>query len=74
VSPVGIIWRLVEVGGLVDALRRPHWQWSFGDRNRAFWVVFMFFLGPIFVLPYSVAVRPHFPGPADQLDQAFRKA
>jgi hypothetical protein len=72
-SAIGVIWILVEIAGLIDALRHSGPDWSYADRNRSFWVIFMFFFGPIFVVPYLFLVRPRFPGAAEQPDQVFRK-
>jgi tryptophan-rich sensory protein len=72
-SAIGTIWLLVEILGLTDALRHAGPAWSYADRNRPFWLIFMFFFGPIFVLPYLFLVRPRFPGAAEQPDRAFRK-
>jgi hypothetical protein len=58
---VGLIWIAVTVLGLIDALRHPASDWDYADRNRPFWVIFMFFFGPLFLVPYLVAVRPRFP-------------
>ncbi len=60
---VAVIWVGIEVLGLFDALRRSTVEWHYADRERSFWVVFMFFLGPLFVVPYLFLVRPRFPGP-----------
>lgn len=64
---------LVEIAGLIDALRHSGSDWSYADRNRSFWLTFMFFFGPIFVVPYLLLVRPRFPSAAEQPDHAFRK-
>lgn len=39
-------------------------DWHYADRDRTFWVIFMFFFGPLFVIPYLLMVRPRFPGRA----------
>jgi hypothetical protein len=49
------------VVGLIDALRHSSTDWAYADRDRAFWVIFLFFFGPLVVVPYLVAVRPRFP-------------
>lgn len=72
-SAIGVIWVLVEIVGLIDALRHSGSDWSYADRDRSFWLIFMFFLGPIFVVPYLFLVRPRFPSATEQPDQAFRK-
>jgi hypothetical protein len=59
---VSLIWLGIEAIGLIDALRHPEPDWHYSDRDRWFWVIFMFFLGPIFVIPYLFMVRPRFPG------------
>ena len=64
---------LVGIAGLIDALRHSGPDWSYADRNRSFWLIFMVFFGPIFVVPYLLLVRPRFPSAAEQPDQAFRK-
>lgn len=61
-----IAWLAVEALGLVDAFRHPAADWHYADRERSFWVVMMFFLGPIIVLPYLVSVRPRFPTDLDR--------
>jgi tryptophan-rich sensory protein len=63
-SAIVIVWLAVEALGLVDAFRHSATDWHYADRERSFWVTFMFFLGPIFVVPYLVLVRPRFPGAA----------
>ena len=63
---------LVEIAGLIDALRHPGPDWLYADRHRSFWLIFMFFFGPIFVVPYLFLVRPRFPGAAERPDQSFR--
>jgi tryptophan-rich sensory protein len=73
VSAIGYIWIAVEVVGLVDVFRHSSADWSYAERNRSFWLIFMFFFGPIFVVPYLFLVRPRFPGAAERPDQAFRK-
>jgi hypothetical protein len=60
-AAIGIVWMAIEVLGLIDALRHPGPDWEYADRDRSFWVIFMFFLGPLFVVPYLFAVRPRFP-------------
>lgn len=59
--------------GLIDAIRHSGSDWSYADRNKSFWLIFMFLLGPIFVVPYLLLVRPRFPGAAEQPDKSFRK-
>jgi hypothetical protein len=61
---VTILWLGIEVLGILDALRRSDSEWRHADRDRPFWVVFMFFLGPIAVAPYLMFVWPRFPGRA----------
>jgi hypothetical protein len=73
-SWIGWIWLVVEIAGLIDALRHSASDWSYADRNRSFWVIFILFFGPVFVVPYLFLVRPRFPGAADQPDQSFRKS
>lgn len=58
---VAIIWLGIEALGLIDALRHSSSEWDYADRERPFWVIFMFVLGPIFVVPYFLFVRPRFP-------------
>jgi|GEM_PF-5254991 len=58
---VGYVWIAVEVLGLIDALRHSGPDWDYADRNKAFWIIFMVFFGPIFVIPYLFVVRPRFP-------------
>ena len=72
-NAIGVIWILVEIAGLIDAVRHSSSDWSYADRNRSFWLIFMFFLGPIFVVPYLLLVRPRFTKAAEQPDQSFRK-
>jgi hypothetical protein len=62
-TAITFIWLGIEVAGLIDALLHSSSAWHYADRDRWFWVVFMFFFGPIFVLPYLFMVRPRFPGP-----------
>jgi hypothetical protein len=65
---VGYIWIAIEVLGLIDGLRHSGPEWQFADRNRAFWLLWMLALGPLFVLPYLLAVRPRFPNPASHAE------
>lgn len=60
-AAIGYIWIAIEVLGLIDALRHSALDWAYADRDRSFWVLFLFFLGPLVVLPYLFAVRPRFP-------------
>ena len=50
--------------GLIDALLHSVPDWQYADRNRAFWVAFMVFFGPLVALPYLILVRPRFPSRA----------
>jgi hypothetical protein len=69
-----IFWLGIEVLGLFDALRRSGSDWQYADRDRPFWVVFMFFLGPLAVAPYLLLVVPRFPDrAAKQKSSTFRK-
>lgn len=60
-TAVTIAWLVIEALGLIDALRHSSSEWHYADRERSFWVIFMFVLGPIFVVPYLLSVRPRFP-------------
>jgi hypothetical protein len=74
VNEIGYIWFAVEVVALIDAFRHPSADWAFADRDRFFWVAFIFFFGPLFAVPYLLIVRPRFPGEEDtKAADAFRK-
>jgi hypothetical protein len=60
VSVISWLWLLIGVIGIIDAFRHPASDWAAADRNRAFWVAFMLFLGPIGAITYLMAVRPRF--------------
>jgi hypothetical protein len=42
----------------VDAIRRSSWQWTSADRDKTFWVIMLILFGPLFVIPYLLAVLP----------------
>jgi hypothetical protein len=63
-TAIAFIWLGIEALGLVDALRHSGPDWDYADRDRSFWVIFMFFFGPLFVIPYLFMVHPRFPGQA----------
>jgi hypothetical protein len=74
VGVIAFIWIAIEVVGLIDALRRPGSDWEYADRDRPFWVVFMFFLGPLAVAPYLFLVCPRFANRvARERSSTFRK-
>ena len=72
------IWLLWALGWVaaVDCLRRPHLQWVAADRQRAFWVVMLIFLGPLMVWIYLIGVLPRLNSASGAAadDQRFRKA
>jgi uncharacterized membrane protein HdeD (DUF308 family) len=68
---IGWLWIATGVLGIVDAFRHSESEWAAADRKRAFWVVFMFFFGPIFVTLYALVVRPRF-GRAGLISDEFR--
>ncbi len=73
-SAIGFIWVAIEVVGLIDVFRHSSADWAYADRNRPFWVIFIFFFGPLFAIPYLFMVRPRFPSKeAIQATDAFRK-
>jgi tryptophan-rich sensory protein len=73
-SIVGYIWIAIEAVGLIDVFRHSSDDWTFADRNRPFWVVFMVSFGPLFVIPYLFLVRPRFPDKdTRKATEAFRK-
>lgn len=57
---IGWAWVGIGVLGIIDAFRHSASDWAAADRNRPFWVIFMFFFGPVFVTLYAIAVRPRF--------------
>jgi hypothetical protein len=64
----------VEAAGLIDAFMHSSTDWHHADRDRSFWVIFIFFFGPLFVIPYLLMVRPRFPGrAAKENDNPFLK-
>ena len=72
-TAVTVIWLGIEALGLIDALRHSSPEWHYADRQRSFWVIFMFFLGPLFVLPYFLMVRPRFPGRKEQASPFLKR-
>lgn len=73
-SAIGFIWVAIEVVGLIDVFRHSSADWTYADRNRPFWVIFILFFGPLFVIPYLFMVRPRFPSEeAIHATDAFRK-
>lgn len=73
-ATVGYIWGAIGVGGLIDVFRHSSTDWICADRNRPFWAIFIFFFGPLFVVPYLLLVRSRFPDRgANQATDAFRK-
>jgi tryptophan-rich sensory protein len=74
-SVITVAWLAVAALGLIDAFRHSSAEWDYADRERPFWVVFMFFLGPICVVPYLIFVRPRFPDRAakQQADQFLKR-
>jgi hypothetical protein len=60
-SVLGYLWLGIGVLGVIDAFRHSNADWVHADRQRAFWVIFMFFFGPLFVPIYAVAVHQRFP-------------
>lgn len=73
-SVFGFIWIAIEAVALIDVFWHSSADWTYADRNRFFWAVFIFFFGPIFVVPYLLMVRPRFPSrEATEAAEAFRK-
>jgi len=69
-NAIGYIWIAIEALGLIDALRHSAPDWDCAGRTRSFWLIFMFFFGPLFVLPYLFLVRPHFPSRATREEES----
>jgi hypothetical protein len=61
-SVITIAWLAVAALGVIDAFRHSSAEWNYAERDRLFWVAFMVFLGPLFVVPYLLFVRSRFPG------------
>lgn len=73
-AALGWIWVVIVVVGLIDVFRHSSADWTYADRNRAFWAIFIFFFGPLFAIPYLFMVYPRFPGREDkQATDAFRR-
>jgi hypothetical protein len=60
-SVITFAWLAVAALGVIDALRHSSAEWNYAERDRLFWVAFMVFLGPLFVVPYLLFVLPRFP-------------
>jgi hypothetical protein len=60
-SAIGIAWLAIAALGVLDGLRHSSAEWAYADRDRAFWVIFLGVLGPLFAIPYLLMVRPRFP-------------
>ena len=63
-SLITVAWLAIAALGVIEALRHSSADWAYADRERPFWVIFMIVLGPIFVVPYLLFVRPRFPNRA----------
>lgn len=74
-SAITVVWLAVAALGVVDGLRHSGADWNYADRERPFWVIFMVVLGPLFVVPYLLFVRPRFPSRAakQQADQFLKR-
>ena len=59
-SALGYVWLGVALVCVLDAMLHSASQWTAADRNRWFWVIFLTVLGPLFLVPYLVGVRPGF--------------
>lgn len=58
IGVLGWLALAINVGGLIDAARRPSVQWHRAGRSKDFWTVALFFFGYLFLVPYLIAVRP----------------
>ena len=56
-----LVWLAIAALGVIDGLRHSSAEWNYADRERPFWIVLMAILGPLFVVPYALFVRPRFP-------------
>jgi len=74
-SLITVAWLAIAALGVIDAFRHSSAEWAHADRERLFWVVFMLILGPLFVVPYLLFVRPRFPDRAtkQQADQFLKR-
>ena len=72
---LGWLWLATGIVGIIDAFRHSQSDWTHADRNRGFWVVMMFFFGPIAATIYVLSVRSRFPkGEGDTVSAPFKKA
>jgi hypothetical protein len=69
---ISIVWIVCVVAGIGDAFRHSSAEWAAADKQRPFWVILLFFLGPIALVPYLLFVRPGF-SHAQKISQEFRK-
>jgi H+/Cl- antiporter ClcA len=69
-ATIAAIWWIGTIAGIIDALVHPASAWAQADRNKAFWIILMLFLGLVAVLIYLLTIRPRFAGAADN---PFRK-
>jgi hypothetical protein len=56
---IGLVYGVSLLVGVFDASRYSYENWRIAGRDKNFWLVMLFFFGPLFILPYALAVRPH---------------
>lgn len=62
---------LITVGALIDAVRRPSYDWVVADRNRGYWIGGLVFgllflpVGIALAIGYAVGVLPRLGQPAE---------
>jgi hypothetical protein len=55
---IGWAYLLIGVGGIYSAARFSYAEWRAARRDKNFWLVALGIFGPIFILPYLLAIRP----------------
>jgi hypothetical protein len=55
---IGLVYGAILLVGVIDASRYSYEDWCIVGRDKNFWLVMLFFFGPLFILPYLLAVRP----------------
>lgn len=72
-SAIGWLWFGIGALGIVDACLHSQSEWVAADRDRSYWVVMLFFFGPVAAVCYAVGVRGRF-GRAADVSPEFRKS
>jgi hypothetical protein len=75
-TAVLVIGYAITLGALIDALRRPAYDWVVADRNRGYWIAGLGFgllllpVGIVLAIGYAIGVLPRLSQP---MDSDFRR-